>query len=348
MKKLISLLLVLSMAFAFVGCSQTKPDASETTKAEATTVQQTQYPLTVTDQLNRKVTIESEPKTLVSGYYISTSIIIALGLEDKMVGIEAKAGKRNIYKLSAPQLIDLPNVGTAKEFDLEGCAALNPDLVILPAKLKNVIPSLEQLGITVLAVNPENDDLLVEAVKFIAAATNTNEAATKLIDRITKLEADLTTEISASSSMPTVYLASNSSILSTASKGMYQNSLIEKAGGVNVAAEIDDSYWSDVSYEQIVKWNPEYIILAAESEYTVESVLNDIALKDVDAVKNGKVYKMPNDIEAWDSPVPSCILGSLWLASVIHSDLYSTDDYKTAVIDFYEAFYGFTPEKISD
>ena len=42
---------------------------------------------------------------------------------DKMVGIEAKADKRAIYKLAAPDLIELPSVGTAKEFDLEGCAA---------------------------------------------------------------------------------------------------------------------------------------------------------------------------------------------------------------------------------
>ncbi|MFR6588965.1 MAG: hypothetical protein ACLURV_00685 [Gallintestinimicrobium sp.] len=34
-----------------------------------------------------------------------------------MVGIEAKAGKRAIYKLAAPDLIELPSVGTAKEFD---------------------------------------------------------------------------------------------------------------------------------------------------------------------------------------------------------------------------------------
>ena len=30
----------------------------------------------------------------------------------------------------AKELIDLPSVGSAKEFDLEGCAALNADLVI--------------------------------------------------------------------------------------------------------------------------------------------------------------------------------------------------------------------------
>ena len=95
------------------------------------------YPLTVTDQLGREVTIETEPKTLASGYYISTSLLIALGVQDELVGVEAKADKRTIYSLSAPELQSLPSIGTAKEFDLEGCAALTPDLVIVPAKLKD-------------------------------------------------------------------------------------------------------------------------------------------------------------------------------------------------------------------
>ncbi len=54
------------------------------------------YPLTVTDQLGREVTIEEEPKTLASGYYISTSLLIALGVQNELVGVEAKADKRNI------------------------------------------------------------------------------------------------------------------------------------------------------------------------------------------------------------------------------------------------------------
>ena len=79
---------------------------------------QTVYPVTVTDQAGREVTIEKEPESIVSGYYISTSLLLALGLKDKVTGIEAKADKRPIYKLAAPEFLELPNVGTAKEFDL--------------------------------------------------------------------------------------------------------------------------------------------------------------------------------------------------------------------------------------
>ena len=164
LKKLSALLLALALSVSTTACGNST--ASTTTAAETTAEVTTEaasesaaetsaaagdemtvtYPVTITDHLGREVTIEKQPESFVSGYYISTSLLIALGLDDQLVGVEAKADKRNIYKLSAPELTELPSVGTAKEFDLEGCAALKPDLVIVPTKLKDSIPAMEELG----------------------------------------------------------------------------------------------------------------------------------------------------------------------------------------------------------
>ena len=157
-KKHVALILISLLLLSLIGCS--KPASTETTTTTETAVTeapaasisdaattadstpadaseegsdaQTVYPVTVTDQAGREVTIEKEPESIVSGYYISTSLLLALGLKDKVTGIEAKASKRPIYKLAAPEFLELPNVGTAKEFDLETCASLSPELVILP------------------------------------------------------------------------------------------------------------------------------------------------------------------------------------------------------------------------
>lgn len=302
------------------------------------------YPLTVTDQLGREVTIEKEPESLVSGYYITTSLMIALGLDEKLVGVEAKADTRNIYKLSAPEILDLPSVGTAKEFDLEGCASLKPDLVIVPAKLKDSIPAMEELGLTVLAVKPENQDLLFDAIDLIDQATNTVSEGEQLKSFITDSLENLEKTLSAAENTPSVYFGGNSSLLETAGPAMYQSSLIEHAKGTNAAAEISDSYWTEVSYEQILSWNPDYIVLASDASYTTDSVLSDSALADCTAVKDDHVVKLPDDIEALDSPVPGSFLGSIYLASVLHPDLVSEADYQKTASDFYETFYGFTPE----
>lgn len=312
--------------------------SSEESSTEAD-AEQTVYPVTVTDQAGREVTIEKEPSSIVSGYYISSSLLIALGLKDKVVGIEAKADKRPIYKLAAPELTELPNVGTAKEFNLETCAALSPDLVILPMKLKDAAQSLTDLGITVLLVNPESQDLMTEMINTIATATNTNSEAAKLLAYIDSQKNMLTSALSGVEP-ESVYLAGNSSFLSTAGPSMYQSSIIELACGKNAADSITDSYWAEISYEQLLAWDPSYIIIASDAEYTVDDVMNDPNLAECTAVKNSHVYAIPGDVEALDSPVPAGILASVWLAGILHPDQVSADTYTTEMTNYYETFYG--------
>ena len=332
MKQLTSLLLVIVMLFAFTACggsADTTPTAVPTT-----------YPVTVTDHADRAVTIEQKPERLVSGYYISTSALIALDLDENLVGIEAKADKRAIYALSAPALIDLPNVGTAKEFNLEGCLALEPDLVILPMKLKDAASQLESLGIDVLLVNPENQELLESMIRMIGIATDTQAKAEALLSFADKQEASLA-KLLENTSAPKVYLAGNSSMLSTAGDAMYQSDMIRLAGGSNVASEITDNYWVEISYEQLLAWDPDYIILASDASYTVVDVLDDPNLAGCTAVKNLNVFQMPSKAEAWDSPVPSGILGATWLASVLHSDVLPYEECASVIDEYYETFYGF-------
>lgn len=321
MKRFLAMLLALSLVLSLTVCVQAEP-------------------VVLTDMAGREVSIEAVPERIVSGYYISTSTLIALGLSDKLVGIEAKADKRPIYKLSAPGLIELPNVGTAKEFNLEGCLALEPDLVILPLKLKSAAQTLEELGIPVLLVNPESQEQLMEMIALLGDATGTADRAGELADYIAAQEAALA-ELLQDAGTPTVYLGGNSSLLSTAGEAMYQSDMIVRSGGVNVAAEIEDSYWVDISYEQLLAWDPEYIILASDASYTAEDVLADENLKDCTAVKNGNVYHLPADVEAWDSPVPSGFLGSWWVASVLHGDLVTEENRDAAIDAFYTTFYGF-------
>lgn len=338
MKKIISVLLAITILFSFVACGDVKEtDGSIPKVTDAVSA----YPVTVTDHAGREVVIEAEPQKLVSGYYISTSLLIALGLEDKLVGIEAKAETRSIYKLAANELISLPNVGTAKEFDLEGCAALEPDLVILPLKLQSAVETLEGLGIDVLLVNPENQELLTSMINMIAEATNTKDKAEALIGFTSSQEEFLANTL-ADAQAPSVYLAGNSSLLSTAGSAMYQSTMINLAGGANVASEIEDAYWVEIDYEQLLAWNPEYIILASDAVYTVEDVLDDANLSKCAAVEKGNVYKMPDKAEAWDSPVPSGVLGAIWLGNVLHGDLIDNDYCVEKIDEYYETFYGFT------
>lgn len=339
MKKHISLLLVLAILLSLAACSRnnTPSESIPVTSGSAAS----HYPVTVTDQAGRQVTIEKEPQRLISSYYITTSLLMALDLDGRLVGVEDNAGLRPIYGLSNPRILDLPSIGTAKELDLEACAALSPDLAILPMKVKDSVDDLEALGIPVLIVNPESQELLTQMIHLVATATETQEKAEALIDFIETQENYLA-EILSGVQMPSVYLAGNSSFLSTAGNAMYQSDMIRLAGGENVAGEITDTYWAQIDYEQLLVWDPEYIILPSSAKYTIADVMVDPNLSESRAVVNGNVYQVPGDAESWDSPVPSSILGALWLANILHPELMTDTDCADIMDEYYETFYHFT------
>lgn len=341
MKRLISIVLILTMLMSLTACGQTGTPENSDPNAEAAV---SHFPITVTDHAGRKVTIQKEPQRIVSCYYITSSLLMALGVDDKMVGIEDNPDYRSIYALSAPHLLELPWVGTAKVLDVEACVALNPDLVILPLRLKDSAEILEDLGVDVLLVNPESQVLLVEMIRMVGAATNTHTSAEALIAFLEKQERYLN-QVLSSADAPTVYLAGNSSLLTTAGNAMYQSDLIRLAGGTNVAADIKDAYWAQIDYEQLLTWNPDYIILASSAPYTAEDVLEDPNLADCTAVANGNVYQIPCDAESWDSPVPGSILGALWLAGILHPELLTGADCAAIMDEYYETFYQFTYSK---
>lgn len=348
MKKFISFFLTFAMLLTFAACGKVvQPTETESLTEEHNpdvSAISSYYLITVTDHAGREVVIEKVPRRIVSCYYITSSLLMALDLDEKMVGIEDNPDYRPIYGLSAPHLLELPWVGTAKVLDVEGCTALEPDLVILPLRLKDSADILEKLGIDVLLVNPESQELLMEMIQMVAIATNTGKTADRLITFLEEQEKELTQKLS-DADRPAVYLAGNSSLLSTAGDAMYQSDMIRLAGGSNVAAQIRDAYWAEIDYEQLLVWNPEYIILASGAKYTAEDVLHDPNLAACMAVVNGNVYQIPADAESWDSPVPGSILGAIWLANVLHPEQL-TDTDCTAIMDtYYETFYDFTYSK---
>lgn len=343
--KWLAMLLAVVMVLSFAACGK---EPAPTPQPEPTT--DVTYPVTVKDMAGREVTLEKQPERIVSGYYISSSACIALGLTDKMVGIEDKSAKRPIYKLAAPALIDLPNVGSAKAFDLEACIAAEPDLVILPMKQKDTAQTLQEMGIATLLVLPESHEQLIEMFTLIGTATNTVKQAEKLISYYnTKLSAvtELTRDIP-DDEKPVVYLGSTGDILRTAPREMYQASLITTAGGKNAGDVLEGSSWTDIDNETFLTMNPDIIVIPTDNfavsspDYTAEDVMNNPTFSDVTAVKNGAVYQMPVGYEAWDSPVPSGILGTLWMLKTLHPELYPAEQFAADVNEFYTVFYGFS------
>ena len=345
-KRIAALALALSLALGCAACSNGADSSasggvSASGSAPAESASQAEGQIVLTDQAGREVVLEGPAQSIVSCYYISTYAAIALGAEDRVVGLEKKADTRPIYQMAAPELLEKPQVGTMKELDVEATAALEPELVIMPQALADYADTLTQLGIPVLVVNPESHEALVEMLQLMGTALGLEDRAEALTSYYQE-QLDRMAELTQDTEAPVVYMGSNSSFLATAPASMYQSTLIRQAGGVNAGDSLEGDYWTEVSYEDVLAMAPQVIVLPAGAEYTVQDVVEDPQLSALPAVQDGAVYQMPGGIEEWDSPVPSGILGTMWMTSVLHPDVYPFEEFTADAQDFYQTFYGFS------
>lgn len=359
-KRLTSILLVLTVGgMSLVGCgkqgeiNQVKETdvtkTSDKSKEEIKAIESEQIEtITITDQLGRQVEIPKKVERIVSSYYITSSLLIALGAEDRVVGVEMKADTRGIYKKAAPQFLELPSIGTSKTINVEEVLVLNPDVVIIPYRLKEFIPQFEALNVPVIAVEPESLDDFLKCIELVGSVIGEEARAKDLVTYYKTNVEEVKALTENLEERPKVYLSGGSSYLTTCTSNMYQNDMIQIAGGENVSKELQDGYWANVSIEQILMWNPDVIYSVGYASYGVEDVTRDAKLAGVEAIKSNNVERFPSILEPWDYPTPSSILGILWLVNQLHPELYSIEQYTEEVEQFYETFFDIevTPEEM--
>lgn len=346
-KRLLSLMLLSALLVQLLsGCAagvqeSAQPSNPPSAPAAAETVSPEPVqsgPITVTDQAGRTVTLEAPAEKIVSCYYLVTASLLTLGQKDKIVGVEMKADSRELYKLAAPDFLDLPGVGSGKETNIEAIAALEPDLVLLPKKQLEAAETLTGLGIPTAVVEPETYEAfngLITMLGTLCGCEDKSAALTAYYDSVADRVSALTRDVE----KPAVYLAGEASWLRTCAGGMYQRELIEMAGGTCVSAGLEGSKWADISAEQLAAWDPEVIFSVSYAEYTLDDIRNDAALSGLRAVKEDRLYTVPSEIEAWDYPQPSSVLGLLWMTHILHSELVSREEYVKEAQDFYRTYF---------
>lgn len=97
-----------------------------------------------------------------------------------------------------------------------------------------------------------------------------------------------------------------------------------------------------VSMEQIYQWNPEVIYISSFTTTMPEDILeNKIAGQDwsqIEAVKNGRVYKEPVGVYRWYPPSGDAPLMLKWMANHQYPGLFSYDMEKE-LKEYYQRFY---------
>jgi iron complex transport system substrate-binding protein len=102
----------------------------------------------------------------------------------------------------------------------------------------------------------------------------------------------------------------------TAGKGTFIGKMIEMAGGKNAADDVEG--WS-YSLEKLVEKNPDIMICSMYYD-TKKGIQSTNGYKDLDAVKNGKLFEIDNNL--LDRQGPRLADGLVELAKIIHPESF--------------------------
>ena len=280
---------------------------------------------------------ESAPPSALPSAPASAELVQSQPAQPGPITVADQAGRE--VTLAAPEFLDLPGVGSGKETNIEAIAALEPDLVLLPKKQLEAAETLAGLGIPTAVVEPESYESFNALIALLGTLCGCEEQAGALtayydgvVERVTGLTKD--------AERPAVYLAGAASYLRTCAGGMYQREMIEMAGGSCVSQDIQGRAWADVSAEQLAAWDPEAVFSVSYAEYALDDIRGDAALSGLRAVKEDRLYTVPSEIEAWDYPQPSSILGLLWMTHILHPELVSREEYVKGAQEFYQTYFG--------
>jgi len=275
------------------------------------------YPRTIVDDLGRNVTIPEKPARIICLYPSFTETLFALGVGEKVVGVTK-------FCDYPPEALQKEKVGGVTTVDLEKVVALNPDLVLVDARLqREVVQGLEKFGLTVVALYPRNFKGILENIRLIGKVTGQEQEARRLtegMEKRAKFITDKTKEL-ADSERPKVFYLTWYDPLKTIGPGTFINELIKLAGGENIAADTKQEVPA-YSLEMVVQRNPQVIILAGRimTSITVDELKALKRWQVIDAVKNGRVYSIDTALIA--GPRPRIIDGLEIMAKYLHPELF--------------------------
>lgn len=314
-----------------------------------------------TDQIGREVRVPDQVNRVVILQHQTLNIAVQLDAMDKVVGVldEWKKQLGAKYVRLAPDLPDLAMPGGLTKVNIEELLTLKPDIVFVtnyaPA---DMVKQIEDAGLAVVAISlldvpPEEAVKMNPTVKDEPAAIDAGfatgvrliadildrkdkgEAMIAATKKTRKLVADRLADIPEEKRVA-VYMANPE--LSTYGHGKYTGLMMERAGARNVANEI--AGFKQVTMEDVLKWNPAVIFVQERYPAVVDEIKTTASWQTIDAVKNGRIYLMPQYAKAWGYPMPEAMaLGELWMAKELYPERFEDIDMQKEADAYYKEFY---------
>ena len=316
MKKMITLMMALTMVFCLAACGKNEvnnhSDNSESVvsteiKPETITIQALNANKEMVD-----VEVPYDPQRIAILDMPALDIVDALGVGDRVVG----SAKVTIEYLTDYNPDDsngaIMNLGTVKTADLEKVAACEPDIIFIGGRLAASYTDLEAIApVVYLAVDYEKG--VVESTKYNAQTiasifgmeSEVDEVFTDFQPRIDALN----TVLNGKNVLLGMYNSNALGLMGTESQ---LNIITKELGANNLGESVGEAqkatHGEEASWETIITLNPEYMFIldrstateaADESVMGAREVIENDLNKELDVYKNGKIVYFIEHANVW-------------------------------------------------
>jgi iron complex transport system substrate-binding protein len=268
------------------------------------------FPVTITDDAGREVTIDEAPERIVSLAPANTEILFAIGMGDALVGVTT-------YDDYPPEVESIPEVGDFVTPNMEAISAAEPDLVLGTTGIQeDVISRLEDLGIAVVAVDPQDLEEVFAAIEMVGDACGRDAEASAITE---EMRAELSGIDEAVGDIEAVecFVEIAQEPLFTAGSGTLIDDLVTAAGGRNVVTE--EGYVA-YSAEQLLQHDPA-VYLATLGSMSDPSELQDRPGFDtLEAVREGRVHVLEDNLVS--RPGPRIVEGVRTIDEALHPEAF--------------------------
>ncbi len=308
---LVSVSIISLSIFTGCGSNQSKISNGQTNQSESSSYK----PVTITIDLLRngkgekvKETFKSEPKRAVTLGDEFTDILLDLGLDNSIAG-RTENGCKSIRTTLDTSRKKIPVLAT-KNLSQEKLLSVQPDFIMgwdsNFSDKKFSKDFCEKNGISIYTPKFTGDHASIQDVyddyitlgKIFNVSSKAEDKVATMKSKVSKVQEKIKT-IKSDPQKVFIYDSGEDSPF-TGCQGL-PGDLIKIAGGKNIFDDIDKG-WAHVSWEEIVKRNPDVIIIMNYGTGDViekeKFLYSNTALKDVDAIKNKRVYPVIlNDVE---------------------------------------------------
>ena len=245
------------------------------------------YPMEIIDGVGRTVSIPWEPERIVCLTPSSAEIVFAVGAGSRVVGVSE-------YTKYPPEAQQITKIGSYASLNIEKITALEPDLLFADPYQELAVERLEALGLAVIALDYKSIEDILSNIALVGKVIGQEKEASSVVQSIeTKIQEIVakTTNLEEADKPKVLYPYEP---IWVAGSGTLANSYIEKAEGINVAADIQEC--QSMNLEVVIARNPDVILCVEGYAPTLDWVMNEPRLQEVNALKNNRVYTLSTPI----------------------------------------------------